>query len=192
MGVKLWLVLVLVLGSWARRLVGLQARRLGMSGSDGQARGCFGATPAWSARPARAQSAARPRAKGPHGARTQHLWLGCACSRQTKLLAHGRPSAIWGGRCPPPAIGRPPAERFPEIDMRPAPAKGRQQRAAREGHDRGGGLCSTPTHWHRWLRSHTQRPAHDSHGDCSNQRIASTRHTPRLSLAGHCPPPPLL
>jgi hypothetical protein len=40
-----------------------------------------------------------------HHARTQHLLRGRACSRQTKLLAHGYPSAIWGGRCSASFIG---------------------------------------------------------------------------------------
>jgi hypothetical protein len=47
-----------------------------------------------------------------------------SCSRQTKLLAHGTPSAIWGGRRAAPAIGHRAAERLPEIDVqqRPLPA----------------------------------------------------------------------
>lgn len=38
----------------------------------------------------------RSQSEGLHTARTQHLLRGRACSRQTKLLAHGCPSAIWG------------------------------------------------------------------------------------------------
>lgn len=56
-----------------------------------------------------------------HRARMQHLLRGCACSRQTKSLAHGCPSAIWGRRSMAPFIGRCVAERLPEIDMRPHP-----------------------------------------------------------------------
>jgi hypothetical protein len=47
---------------------------------------------------------------------TQRLLPGCACRRQTKLLAHGYASAIWGGRSSADTIGYLAAERLPEID----------------------------------------------------------------------------
>jgi hypothetical protein len=56
-----------------------------------------------------------------HCVRTQHLPLGRACGRQTKLLAHGYPSAIWGGLCSTALIGFRAAECLPEVDLPPAP-----------------------------------------------------------------------
>jgi hypothetical protein len=57
--------------------------------------------------------------EGLHRVRARHLLRGRACSRQTKLLAHGCPSAIWGGPCIASVIGLFVAERLPEIGMRP-------------------------------------------------------------------------
>ena len=51
---------------------------------------------------------------------TQRLLPGRACRRQTKLLAHGYPSAIWGGRSFANTIGHLAAEHLPEIGMQPA------------------------------------------------------------------------
>lgn len=58
-----------------------------------------------------------PESESVHHTRTQHLLLGCACSRQTTRLAHGCPSAIWGGRCADASSGFDLADRLPEIDM---------------------------------------------------------------------------
>ena len=92
-----------------------------------------------------------------HRTRTQHLLLGRACSRQTKLLAHGYPSAIWGGHGSAALIGLSLTDRLPEIDIRPAspcslPAcNGDSPRQGALQHGRSSG------HLHRWLRSHSQR-----------------------------------
>ena len=108
------------------------------------------------------QSAPPPRVNVLHRARTQHLTLGCACSRQTKLLAHGYPSAIWGGRNPVLFIGLRLGERLPEIDMRPAPCAcppAPAMASQRHGALQPGAVmdAAAPIRRHRWLRSRPQR-----------------------------------
>jgi hypothetical protein len=52
-----------------------------------------------------------------HHTRTQHLLHGCACSRQTTLLAHGIQARSGVGAAPMPSLALPLAERLPESDM---------------------------------------------------------------------------
>lgn len=105
---------------------------------------------------------------------TQRLLPGCACRRQTKQLAHGYPSAIWGGRSSAYTIGHPVVKRLPEIDMQPACPCQCPLSTGTTKHD------MDPSRMHAAstsasLGSHSQRGEH-LNGDCSNPHITFTRH----------------
>ena len=101
---------------------------------------------------------------------TQRLLHGCACRRQTKLLAHGYQSAIWGGRSSADTIGHLADECLPEIELQLACPCQRPSAMGTAKHDR------DPSRMHA---ASTSAPARVTgkylNGDCSNQHITFIR-----------------
>lgn len=131
--------------------------------------------------PSRAAPQQHPSAASQHGIpAAQHLLLGRACSRQTTALAHGYPSAIWGGRWAAAAIGSAP---------RRAPSRNRPCDCATCNGDREPmtrRLCranaNAPSHTHAspaCVTHPTARPAQSPHW-CNHHGILGTPHA--------CPP----
>lgn len=118
---------------------------------------------------------------------TQRLLLGCACRRQTKLLAHGTQARSGVGAATPTLLATLLPSVFQKLTCNQlAPASAYLQRGQRSITWVLPGCMQ-----HRYLHppSHTANGQHLS-GDCSNQHITFTRHSASAyAYACHQPHP---